>query len=99
MPSLKEYLYRIRPARVEMLIQATAEEDSTVEAHFAYLQDLVQQGVVTLAGRTLVTGPDSFGVVLFRAADDGAAGRIMRDDPAVRAGVMLGGPFHTALKA
>jgi len=33
MPSLKEYLYRIRPARVEMLIQVTAEEDSVVEAH------------------------------------------------------------------
>jgi len=100
MSDRKEYLYRIRPVRVEMLIQATPEEDLAVEAHFEYLKELVRRGVVNLAGRTLVSGSDSFGIVLFTAADDETADKIMRSDPAVLAGVMAAElfPFRTALK-
>lgn len=95
-----QYLYRIRPARPAMLTEGpTPEEEAIVGAHFTYLRGLTERGVVILAGRTLNSDERSFGIVVFNAEDDDAAGQIVRDDPAVRGGVMTAElfPYRVAL--
>ncbi len=95
-----QYLYKIQPTCPEMLTQGpTAEEEAIVSEHFAYLQDLTEQGVVILAGRTLNTDPSSFGIVIFRAESEQAAHAVMNNDPAVQKGVMRAElyPYRIAL--
>ena len=99
---MAHYLYRIQPTRPAMLLEgSTPEEDAIIGQHFAYLQGLTAQGVVILAGRTLNTDPSSFGIVIFRAADDTAAHALMDNDPVVRQGVMRAElfPYRIALWA
>lgn len=85
---MPEYLYRIRPARVEMVTDPTPAEAAIVGSHFSYLQEHTVQGVVLTAIRTLTTGESTFGIIVFRADDEQAARRFMEADPAVREGVM-----------
>jgi uncharacterized protein len=86
----QQYLYRIQPSRPEMLSEgATPEEEAIVAEHFAYLERLTGEGVVLLAGRTLVPGPQAFGIVIFLAEDDESARQLMAGDPVIRKGVML----------
>lgn len=99
---IPQYLYKIQPTRAAMLPDGpTPEERAIVAQHFDYLQDLVAQGVVILAGRTLNTDPTSFGIVIFRAASEEAARAIVEGDPAVRQGVMRAElfPYRIALMA
>lgn len=94
------WLYRIRPTRSALLTEGpTPEEQQRVGEHFAYLQDLCRRGVVHLAGRTLDTGPESMGIVLFSAPDEPAARALMEADPAVRHGVFAAVlfPYRVAL--
>lgn len=96
------YLYRIQPTRGAMLAEGpTPEEARAIGAHFAYLQALAEAGRLFMAGRTLNTDASSFGIALYEARDDDAAQAVLRDDPAVREGVMRGEvlPFRAALWA
>lgn len=79
----------------------TPEEAERVSAHFEYLKRLTGEGVVLLAGRTLTTAEDSFGLVIFEVGDEEAARHLMERDPAVVAGVMQARlfPFRVALQA
>jgi len=98
--SPKQYLYRIEPTRAALLTEGpTREEAAAIDRHFAYLQDLTARGVVLLAGRTLNTDESSFGIVIFRAKSEADAERIVREDPAVSAGVMRSElfPYRIAL--
>jgi uncharacterized protein YciI len=100
MPEPANFLYRIQPTRLEMLTGGpTPEEAAIVDEHFAYLEALTQQGVVALAGRTLITGPESFGIILFRADSPDAAHDLVANDPAVKGGVMRAElfPFRVSL--
>jgi uncharacterized protein YciI len=97
---MQQYLYRIQPTRAAMLTEGpTPEEQRIVGEHFAYLQGLVEQGVVILAGRTLNTDESSFGIVIFNADSDEGANGVAEDDPAVRQGVMRAAvfPYRVAL--
>jgi uncharacterized protein YciI len=96
----EEYLYRIRQSRPEMLSAGPTEEEAAViDAHAAYLRELADRGVVRLAGRTLTTGPETFGIVILAAGSAEDARRIMDADPAVKRGVMRAElfPFRTAI--
>lgn len=66
----------------------TEREEAIFSEHFAYLQKLVADGVVFMAGRTLNADESSFGIIVFTAESEPAAREIMNDDPAVRADVM-----------
>lgn len=90
---MPRYLYRIKPTRLEMLTDHTDHEADVVSRHFAYLQENAANGVVLLAGRTLNTDPDTFGIIIFEAADDDAAKAFMDNDPAVIEGVMSASVF------
>lgn len=85
---MPRYLYRITPTRPEMLLESTPDEDRVVADHFAYLQEHATSGTVLLAGRTQTTGADSFGIIIFEAADDDAAAAFVAADPAVANDVM-----------
>ena len=64
----------------------TREEAVAVDEHFAYLQRLVGENVVLLAGRTLNQDEHAFGIVIFVAATAAQALAIMHGDPAVKQG-------------
>jgi uncharacterized protein len=88
---MAQFLYKIQPVRPEMLTDGSTETESrTVREHFSYLKDLMEKGVVILAGRTTNTEYSSFGIVLFNAESMEAARRIMHDDPAVKNRVFRG---------
>jgi uncharacterized protein YciI len=95
-----QYLYKIQPARPEMLSKgATPEEEAVVDEHFEYLKELLAQGALILAGRTLNSDPAGFGIVIFKANSLPEAIRIMEKDPAVSKGIMLADlfPYRVAL--
>lgn len=97
---MNEYLYHIQPTRLAMLTEGAApEEEELVSQHFAYLQGLLAQGKLILAGRTQHAGDDTFGVIIFRSESDEAARQIVENDPAVKGGVMRARlyPYRVAL--
>lgn len=91
----KQFIYRIMPTRLEMLTDGPTERESEITSqHFAYLKDLVEKGVVILAGRTLSADEKTFGITILNAENEEIARKIMEDDPAVREGVMNAELFH-----
>ncbi len=83
---MKQWIYRIQPVRLELLVAGgSAEEEAILAQHFSYLKQLSDAGVVQLAGRTLLADYHSFGLVMFRAEDEAAALAIMHNDPGVKA--------------
>lgn len=92
-----QFIYSIRPVRKTFVQDATEEESRIVGEHFQYLSRLLSEGCVVMAGRTLEDRP--FGIVVFEAEDAEAAVKIMREDPAVAAGIFKSEvhPFRVAL--
>lgn len=101
MTDLPLFLYTTRPSRLGMVTDgATPEEAAIVSDHFDRLEQLAEEGVVLLAGRTQDADETTFGIVLFRAADLTAARAVMESDPAIRTGVMRGElhPYRIAIQ-
>jgi uncharacterized protein YciI len=97
---MRQFLYRIQPVRVAMLTEGPTEfEARVVEEHFAHLEELVAEGTVLMAGRTLNADERTFGIVVLVAASDAQAAELVRNDPAVRHGVMRAElfPYRIAL--
>ncbi len=102
METASTFLYRLQPTRPAMLTDGpTPEEAQLVADHFAYLQRLLAQGTLVLAGRTLNVDPSSFGLVIFQAPSLAEAQAIMLADPAVAGRVMHAElyPYRIALHA
>jgi uncharacterized protein YciI len=97
MTATSEFLYLLRPSRPDMIAAMTEQEQKIVGEHFAYLQNLLAEGQLILAGRTLEDQP--FGIVVFRAESPERAEEIMKGDPAVANGVMTATlhPYSVAL--
>ena len=78
----------------------TPHENALIDRHFEYLQDLTARGTAKLVGRTLTTGKDTFGIIIFEAASEDAALCIMQADPAFSGGVMQAElfPFRIILR-
>lgn len=96
------YIYRIQPVRPEMLYEGpTDEETSITDEHFAYLKQLMVDGILLLAGRTLTTDYSSFGIAIFNAEDDDHMRRISANDPGVAKKLFRAEwhPFRIALHA
>lgn len=78
----------------------TKEDGEAVGRHFRRLQRLHKEGKVILAGRTLnESDPSQFGVVVFEAASEEEARRLMEEDDAVKEKIMTAQlfPFKVAL--
>lgn len=77
----------------------SASDNAAVEAHFTRLQKMTEEGRVIFFGRTQDTTadghlvPDTTGLIVLEAPDRAAAEAVLRDDPAVRAGLMHGKVF------
>jgi uncharacterized protein YciI len=83
---MPEYLYLIHPFRDGFFEQPTSEENTVMEAHFQYLEQATEAGIVLLAGPCL---DDTFGLIVFRAGNDESARAFMFDDPSVKKNVMM----------
>lgn len=96
---MPQYLYRISPARPGFYAAPTVAENEAVDRHFRYLQRAAAEGIVLLAGRTLIENAEGFGIVVLVASSESEAQRFAEEDPAVKAGVfrMELFPFRVAL--
>ncbi len=98
--SMPQFLYRIRPNRTAMLVEGPTEREAAIVGeHFRYLEKLVADAVVLMAGRTLNPDERCFGIVVFMASSESAARELMDGDPVVKEGVMSAElfPFKVAL--
>jgi uncharacterized protein YciI len=75
----------------------TEEEIEVWGVHFERFQRLLAEGVVVLVGPTL--GPINTGIAIFEAPDEGAARKLMEEDPVVAGGYASGElrPFRISL--
>ena len=91
-----EFLYQIKPVRENFMENQTEAEQNSLEAHFIYLQNLLQDGKLVLAGPCLDA---SFGVVILQDVTEIEAHTIMENDPAIVNKIMTGTlyPFRISL--
>ncbi len=95
-----QFLIRLQP--VPRLVKAenwTDKDNQIVADHFLRLQQLLADGTLILAGRTLNEGETMFGIVILEAESEEEARRLMNEDPAVKKGVMTASlfPYRVAL--
>jgi len=95
MANKSQWLGVVRPNRPGFLQDITEEEKQSVARHFEYLQKLLKEGTLIVAGRTQTDQP--FGLTLFEAENEDAARRIMANDPAVMAGTFVSELFPYAI--
>jgi uncharacterized protein len=77
----------------------TTVDEGIVHRHFERLKELTDSGMVILAGRTLNEEENAFGIVIFEAEDAEKARAFMKEDPAVKEGIMTAElfPYRVAL--
>lgn len=85
---VSSWIYFLHPPRANFAATMTAAEEQAFGEHFAYLQKLLAEGVLVLAGPTL--GETNTGVAIFEATDEDAAHDVMANDPAIARGVVTG---------
>lgn len=92
----REFLYQIKPVRPDFMENQSAEEKNALESHFFYLQTLLQEEKLVLAGPCLDA---SFGIVILQDVDSEEANQIMNNDPAIVHEIMTGElfPFRISL--
>jgi len=82
------FLYTLRPIRLAMLTDgATPDEQALAAQHWAYSQQLLAQGTLVFAGRTLNRDPTTFAFAVIRAPSPDVARALAEQDPAVAGGV------------
>mgnify|MGYP001765510258 FL=1 len=93
---MPHYLYLIHPLRDGFFEQPTQAEEAAMQAHFEYLKQATEGGIVLLAGPCL---DDTFGLIVFQAADEESGRAFMYNDPSVLANVMMAElhPFRVSL--
>lgn len=94
---MPEWIYFLHPPRDNFAATMTDAEREVFGRHFAYLQGLLTEGTLVLAGPTL--GPTNTGIAVLRAPDESSALAIMNNDPAIIGGVVSGElrPFRVSL--
>jgi uncharacterized protein YciI len=90
------WLYVLTPPRQTFRDDMTDEESEIMGLHFRYLQGLLQDGTLVLAGPAL---RPLFGISIFEADDESAARAVMAADPAVSSGLQAAElhPFRVSL--
>lgn len=94
---MAEWIYFLHAPREDFAATMTAEEQAVWGVHFERLQRLLEEGTLIMAGPTL--GPVNTGIAVIEAPDEGAARRLMEEDPAIASGVARGElrPFRVSL--
>lgn len=99
---MKTYLYILELTDAYKIeSQWTEQTNATVSAHFNYLKQLHEQGIVLIVGKTDydIAHPHNKGYVIFNAETETEALQIMNNDPAVQQQIMQASlhPFKLAL--
>jgi uncharacterized protein len=97
---MKQFLYVLQVTRPAMLTDGPNEnERATLMEHFAYLEQLSQEGTLILAGRTQTKHPETMGLAIFNAESMEEAVKIKNSDPVIVEGVMTAEvyPYQIAL--
>lgn len=97
---MKQYLYKLELIeRLNKEENWTEKDNQIVNDHFNYLTDLLHQKRLILAGRTLNKDDTKFGIVILEVESDESAEIIMKNDPAIKNGIMIGElyPYKVAL--
>lgn len=82
---MEEFVYLIKPVRNDFIGTITQEETEIMDSHFQYLNGLLSEQKLILAGPCL---DGAFGIVVFQAESMSSARNIMENDPSVMAGIM-----------
>jgi uncharacterized protein YciI len=93
---MPHWLYVLTPPRQTFRDDMTEEESEIMSRHFRYLQGLLEEGRLVLAGPAL---RPLFGISIFEADDEPAARAVMEADPAVASGLQAAElhPFRVSL--
>lgn len=83
---MKNYLCKWIPPRAGFLATMSDDEKNWMGQHGAYLNALMDQGVIVAHGPVIDDG-EGYGVSLFRIADDEDIAAFTSQDPIVRNGV------------
>lgn len=77
----------------------TKRDEEIVTKHFNRLQELLKEGKLILAGRTLNMDESTFGIVILEVDSEDEAIYIMNSDPTVAEGIMTSElfPYKVAL--
>jgi len=96
MTTKSTFIYVLRRVNPEPLAKMSQKEEAIVDEHFEYLKKRLTEGKLTLAGRCI---EGEFGIVIFHADSEEQAEDFMKNDPAVKNGVMTAElhPFRIAL--
>lgn len=100
-PPGKQFLYVLKLVpRLHDDTAWTPADNAVIGRHFLHLKSAVERRQVVLAGRTDEPGDRTMGLVIFEAADIGAARAFMNSDPAVAEGIMTATlhPYAIALQ-
>lgn len=92
----QHFIIMYYPPRGDFLNNQTARESEAIGRHFQYLKALHEKKTVLMAGRV---DDARFGIALLAVKDENEASEIMKNDPAVAAGVFKAEllPFQVAL--
>jgi uncharacterized protein YciI len=83
-----EWIYFLHPPRDDFAVSMTDDERAVFAAHRAYLEELLEQGSLLIAGPT--GGTVNTGITVLESPDEQSARAIMDGDPAIVAGIMRG---------
>jgi len=94
---MAEWVYFLHAPREDFAETMTEAEQAVWREHFAWLQKLLADGVLVMAGPTL--GRINTGISVFEAPDEDAARDVMNADPVLAGGFATGElrPFRLSL--
>lgn len=95
---MREYIYVLKLIpRLHEEKNWTKSDEDIISQHFLRLKKFCEEGIVFTAGKTV--DDKGFGIVIFSAENEEEATQFMRDDPAVKLGIMSAElfPYRTAL--
>ena len=95
---MSHLIYFLHPPRDDFAATMSDGERAAFGEHRAYLEELLAQGSLVLAGPT--GGTTNTGIAVFEAPDERAARAVMEADPAIVSGVVRGElrPFRASLQ-
>ncbi|KUP09417.1 hypothetical protein Q75_00390 [Bacillus coahuilensis p1.1.43] len=97
---MREYIYILKLIpRLQDAGNWSEEDQDLVKQHFVRLKEYRDEGKVILAGKTDREDEKGFGIVIFKEASDEEAEVFMKEDPAVKHGIMTAEvfPYRVAL--
>jgi uncharacterized protein YciI len=81
----RTFIYKITPASKDFLQAADENGNNYMALHFGYLQKLLAEKVLVMAGPCLDA---AFGIAIFYCDSEEEAAQVMNNDPAVKSGIV-----------